>query len=297
MKTPAALARVAGAIAAGLAETGMYWSASSRPCRDYLGLLIRSGWTPDPWTAAVLDDNSSDADTDTPGDDAEAYEDNPGDTPDQDPGDILEQIRTIPDMEVARTFIHPPAHVSRTNPYVLALGDVVASGNLKSLNARTGDLFGTMYASGSIGKVVLGNVTGMVVAAWAPANSISAALTDTHAQATVDRLTGVANRPALLAAAMPGGRAREDRVPGEQRDPGSPHGPGPVRGAHGRRADVPEYGRGWGTACREEPGSEAPHSPRQTVDQPGPAPDVPPEVWPRSTSSPFQPSVAIKSRA
>ena len=45
--------------------------------------------------------------------------------PNQDPGDILEQIRTIPDMEVARTFIHPPAHVSRTNPYVLALGDVV----------------------------------------------------------------------------------------------------------------------------------------------------------------------------
>ena len=41
--------------------------------------------------------------------------------PNQDPGDILEQIRTIPDMEVARTFIHPPAHVSRTNPYVLAL--------------------------------------------------------------------------------------------------------------------------------------------------------------------------------
>src|ERR671917_586192 len=45
--------------------------------------------------------------------------------PDQDPGDILEQIRSIPDMEVARTFIHPPAHVSRTNPYVLALTDVV----------------------------------------------------------------------------------------------------------------------------------------------------------------------------
>jgi succinyl-diaminopimelate desuccinylase len=36
--------------------------------------------------------------------------------PNQDPGDILEQIRTIPDMEVARTFIHPPAHVSRANP-------------------------------------------------------------------------------------------------------------------------------------------------------------------------------------
>src|SRR5215217_2620215 len=45
--------------------------------------------------------------------------------PNQDPGDILEQIRTIPDMTVARTFIHPPAHVSRTNPFVVALTGVV----------------------------------------------------------------------------------------------------------------------------------------------------------------------------
>ena len=45
--------------------------------------------------------------------------------PDQDPGDILEQIRTIPDMRVVRTFIHPPATVSRANPYVVALSDVV----------------------------------------------------------------------------------------------------------------------------------------------------------------------------
>jgi succinyl-diaminopimelate desuccinylase len=44
--------------------------------------------------------------------------------PNQDPGDILEQMRAIPDMHIARTFIHPPAHVSRTNPYVLALTDV-----------------------------------------------------------------------------------------------------------------------------------------------------------------------------
>ena len=36
--------------------------------------------------------------------------------PNQDPGDILEQIRTIPDMEVARTFIHPPAHVVALEP-------------------------------------------------------------------------------------------------------------------------------------------------------------------------------------
>ncbi len=41
--------------------------------------------------------------------------------PNQDPGDILEQIRTIPDIEVVRTFTRVPAYVSRQNPYVLAL--------------------------------------------------------------------------------------------------------------------------------------------------------------------------------
>jgi succinyl-diaminopimelate desuccinylase len=46
--------------------------------------------------------------------------------PNQDPGDILEEIRAIPDMEVKRTFIFPPAHVSRSNPYVRALCDLVA---------------------------------------------------------------------------------------------------------------------------------------------------------------------------
>ena len=45
--------------------------------------------------------------------------------PNQDPGDILEQIRAIPDMDVERTFIFPPAHVSRSNPYVRALCETV----------------------------------------------------------------------------------------------------------------------------------------------------------------------------
>jgi succinyl-diaminopimelate desuccinylase len=49
--------------------------------------------------------------------------------PNQDPGDILEEIRAIPDMEIKRTFIFPPAHVSRSNPYVRALGEVVGPGN------------------------------------------------------------------------------------------------------------------------------------------------------------------------
>src|SRR5918997_6569044 len=50
--------------------------------------------------------------------------------PNQDPGDILEQIRTIPDMQVMKTFTRVPAHVSRSNPYVTAL--VSAVGRLTS---------------------------------------------------------------------------------------------------------------------------------------------------------------------
>jgi succinyl-diaminopimelate desuccinylase len=45
--------------------------------------------------------------------------------PEQDPGDILEAIRAIPDVEIKRTFVYPPAHVSRTNPYVRALCEAV----------------------------------------------------------------------------------------------------------------------------------------------------------------------------
>ena len=64
--SPAALARVAGAVALGQAESRMYWSATSAQCRDYLGLLTGSGWTPDDWTAAALA-----APTPYPGDEAD----------------------------------------------------------------------------------------------------------------------------------------------------------------------------------------------------------------------------------
>ena len=56
--SPAALSRVAGAVALGLAESRMYWSSGSPQCRDYLGLLTGSGWTPDDWTAGALDLNA-----------------------------------------------------------------------------------------------------------------------------------------------------------------------------------------------------------------------------------------------
>ncbi|MDQ6606742.1 MAG: M20/M25/M40 family metallo-hydrolase, partial [Actinomycetota bacterium] len=46
--------------------------------------------------------------------------------PGQDPGEILAQVRAIDDIDVTRTFIHPPVTVARTNPYVRALCDAVA---------------------------------------------------------------------------------------------------------------------------------------------------------------------------
>jgi len=45
--------------------------------------------------------------------------------PNQDPGEILAQIRAIPDAEIDRVFTRAPAIVSRRNPYVLALRDAV----------------------------------------------------------------------------------------------------------------------------------------------------------------------------
>ena len=46
--------------------------------------------------------------------------------PGQDPGAILAQIRSLPDVTVANTLMRAPAHVERTNPYVRALRDAVS---------------------------------------------------------------------------------------------------------------------------------------------------------------------------
>jgi succinyl-diaminopimelate desuccinylase len=46
--------------------------------------------------------------------------------PGQDPGEILAQVRAIANIDVTRTFIHPPVAVPRSNPYVRALRDAVA---------------------------------------------------------------------------------------------------------------------------------------------------------------------------
>jgi succinyl-diaminopimelate desuccinylase len=46
--------------------------------------------------------------------------------PGQDPGEILAQVRAIPEIEIKRTFIHPPVTVSRLNPYVRGLREAVS---------------------------------------------------------------------------------------------------------------------------------------------------------------------------
>jgi len=43
--------------------------------------------------------------------------------PTQDPGELLAQIRAIPDVEILKCFTRAPAVVSRSNPYVRALRD------------------------------------------------------------------------------------------------------------------------------------------------------------------------------
>jgi succinyl-diaminopimelate desuccinylase len=45
--------------------------------------------------------------------------------PGQDPAQILEQVRAIADIEVKRTFLHPPVSVARSDPYVRALREAV----------------------------------------------------------------------------------------------------------------------------------------------------------------------------
>ena len=47
--------------------------------------------------------------------------------PGQDPDEILEQVRAIPEVEVTRTFSWPPVSVPRSNPYVRALREAVTS--------------------------------------------------------------------------------------------------------------------------------------------------------------------------
>jgi succinyl-diaminopimelate desuccinylase len=78
--------------------------------------------------------------------------------PEQDPGEILAQVRGIPDVEVTRTFIWPPATVPRNHPYVRALAEAVSrsiEGEVLSVG-RDGASDATAFLSAGIPSVEFG---------------------------------------------------------------------------------------------------------------------------------------------
>src|SRR5665213_2628516 len=77
--------------------------------------------------------------------------------PGQDPGEILAQVRAIPEIDVKRTFIHPPVTVSPADPYVQALREAVSRSRpgTEALSVGRGDRDRRMY-EGSL-DVDLGN--------------------------------------------------------------------------------------------------------------------------------------------
>jgi ParB/RepB/Spo0J family partition protein len=105
--TPAALARIAAAVAAGAAECRMYHGYDGPTCRDWTALLTGAGWDPDPWTAAVLagqaeraaaeQDNATD-EQDNATDESEAETgpeaNGPGDAAEASPGDSADEADT-----------------------------------------------------------------------------------------------------------------------------------------------------------------------------------------------------------
>jgi ParB/RepB/Spo0J family partition protein len=89
--TPAALIRVAGAVAFGLAENHMYHSPQA--CGDYLRALTGTGWEPDEWTAAALGQSSgSEPDSVGHGDESDPADedDGPDEDDESDPADEVE---------------------------------------------------------------------------------------------------------------------------------------------------------------------------------------------------------------
>ena len=82
--------------------------------------------------------------------------------PGQDPGEILAQVRAIPDIEVTRTWIFPPVTVPRNHPYVRALREAVSrsiEGEVLSVG-RDGASDATAFLAAGIPAVEFGPAGG-----------------------------------------------------------------------------------------------------------------------------------------
>jgi succinyl-diaminopimelate desuccinylase len=82
--------------------------------------------------------------------------------PGQDAGEILSQMRTIPDIDVTRTFIFPPVRVPPDNPYVRALREAVSRSIEREVLSvgRDGASDATAFLAAGIPAVEFGPVGG-----------------------------------------------------------------------------------------------------------------------------------------
>jgi succinyl-diaminopimelate desuccinylase len=82
--------------------------------------------------------------------------------PAQDPGEILAEVRAIPDIEVTRTFIFPPVMVPPDNPYVRALREAMSRSIEREVLSvgRDGASDATAFLAAGIPAVEFGPVGG-----------------------------------------------------------------------------------------------------------------------------------------
>jgi succinyl-diaminopimelate desuccinylase len=128
--------------------------------------------------------------------------------PNQDPGAILGQIRAIEDLEIVRCFTWPPAVVSRTNPYVLALRDSVqrlTAGESLSVG-RDGASDAITFLDAGIPAVEFGPVG---AGHHGPDEWVSIASLARYRRALSDFITDLPDRLAHPSAETPGLRAVE----------------------------------------------------------------------------------------
>ena len=114
--------------------------------------------------------------------------------PDQDPGEILADVRAIPDVEVVRTFTRVPAIVSRSNPYVRALAAALGAGEAETMTVgRDGASDAVSFLEAGIPAVEFGPTGG---GHHGPDEWVSVASLDRYRRALSDFVLGL---PALLA--------------------------------------------------------------------------------------------------
>ncbi|HVL94530.1 MAG TPA: M20/M25/M40 family metallo-hydrolase [Solirubrobacteraceae bacterium] len=130
--------------------------------------------------------------------------------PGQEPGAILEQIRAMPDVEVVKTFIRPPAYVSRQNSYVVALCEAVRrAGQQEAMSVgRDGASDAISFIEAGVPAVEFGPVGG---GHHGPEEWVSVSSLARYRRALVDfvrRVPEMAGQPAEASLrALEGGRA------------------------------------------------------------------------------------------